>query len=174
MKNIIRIVLGAVVGVAALGATQASASGPAYYQTVDDKREYRGDDYYERDDYKRSRAYRGDNYNRYDRRSRGYYKNGVYYDRRGDNYYRGRGYDRNRGYDRRRRGSKVVSRSVIPARGRANIVVVEEIYYTRSGREQLICTVKTRGPDANYVPYDRVRRVARRCCSRYADIRIRG
>ncbi|MEO0398035.1 MAG: hypothetical protein AAF224_01285 [Pseudomonadota bacterium] len=106
-----------------------------------------------------------------DRRCRDYYAaNGRYdrFDRRAE-----RRFDRrNNRYDRgRRRGSEIIYRDVIPTRGRARIVVVEEIFYRRDGRRR-VCTVSTRGPDGDFVPYRRLRKAARNHCSRRARVRI--
>ncbi|MEM6414992.1 MAG: hypothetical protein AAF720_10120 [Pseudomonadota bacterium] len=73
-----------------------------------------------------------------------------------------------RGY---RRGREIVFREVIPARGRARIVVTEEIIYRRRGRER-VCTVSARGPERDFIRRKRLRRVARNYCSRRASIRI--
>ena len=95
-----------------------------------------------------------------------YSRRGAYRDRRG---YRDRGgrYD---GYGRRRARSQVVHREKYNTRYRARITLVEEIYWTRSGREQLVCSIVVRGPEAYYVPQRRLRRIARRDCSPRARI----
>lgn len=92
---------------------------------------------------------------------RGYYdRGGSYYDRP---YYDSRGY---------RDHGRVVKRDVYRLRGfRADAVLVEEVFYGRGGSD-LVCTVTARGPDARFVPYGQLRRIAARECSRRADIRI--
>ena len=162
MKKVIGVLAGFIAGVAAIGVSSASAERrPPYCPVVHDHRVHSANyyDYYPADDYYRAGDYRRDR-DRYDRnrydRSR--------YDRRDS---RDRRY-----YDGRGQGSRVVFRDVIPTRGRASIVVVEEIYYGRR-RDRRICTVTVRGPDGRYVPYERLRRVAKRRCSRRAEIRIR-
>lgn len=141
-KSIIALLLGAGI----LGGAQAAAEyRPDYCPRDHDHRSHDASyyDYYPADDYYRAGSYR-----------RG---------RADDRYY-------DRGYSRRAR-SRVVNRITIPTRRwRARIVVVEEIYWTRSGREQLVCSVLARGPEAYYVPHRRLRRAANRNCSRYARI----
>ena len=89
------------------------------------------------------------------------------YSRRGGYRDYDRGYD---GYGRRRARSQVVFRETFQTQYRARIVLVEEIYWTRSGREQLVCSVVVRGPEAYYVPQRRLRRLARRNCSPRARV----
>ncbi|MEO0983537.1 MAG: hypothetical protein AAFX03_12895 [Pseudomonadota bacterium] len=86
---------------------------------------------------------------------------------------RGRRGDFYRGERGRRGGRDIVFRDVIPARGRARIIVTEEIVYRRRGPRR-ICTVTPVGVDAGFIPYRRLERVAARNCSRRARIRIRG
>ena len=88
----------------------------------------------------------------------------------GDGYYDNRRY---RSYDNgyRHRGNRVVSRKVLDTRFRARIVVKEEIVHRRRGA-RLICTVTPRGPEADYVPYRRLKRVARNHCSPRARVKI--
>jgi len=72
-----------------------------------------------------------------------------------------------------RRGRAVIYRNVLPTRGRARIVVVEEV--VRRGRgPRRVCTVSVRGPDAPFVRPQRLRRVVRRHCSPRARVRIGG
>ena len=89
----------------------------------------------------------------------------------GDGYYDDR--RRYRSYDNgyRHRGKRVVSRRVLDTRFRARIVVKEEIVHRRRGA-RLICTVTPRGPEADYVPYRRLKRVARNHCSPRARVKI--
>lgn len=100
-----------------------------------------------------------------------YYRAGPYRGARSDDRYNSRG--RYQG-DRRRARSRVVHRDTFQTRWRARIIVVEEVYYTRSGREQLVCTVLARGPEARYVPRRRLNRVAQRNCSEYARVQYRS
>lgn len=77
-----------------------------------------------------------------------------------------------RRYDHRRsRDGRVVNREVYDTRYRARIVLIEEIVRTRRG-PQLVCTVDARGPQAHRIPRKHLRKIARRECSRRADIRI--
>ncbi len=79
-----------------------------------------------------------------------------------------------RGANRARRGGRqLVFRDVIPARGRARIIVTEEIVYRRRGPRR-VCTVTPVGVDADLIRYRRLERVAARSCSRRARIRIRA
>jgi hypothetical protein len=92
---------------------------------------------------------------------RGYYdRGGRYYDRP---YYDRRGY---------RDHGRIVNRDRFGISGyRAEAIVIEEAFYGRRGSD-LVCTVTARGPDARFVPYGQLRRIANRACSRRADIRI--
>ncbi len=162
-KNFKTLVAGAI-GVAALCAGAAWAK-PAYCNHNHDHRSHAADyySYYPADRYSRAGAYRsgsglsisislGDR--DYDRRGR--------YDRHDD---RGR---RN-GY--RGGNSRIVNREVYDTRYRARIILTEEVVRTRRG-PQLICTVDARGPQAHRVPDKRLRKIARRECSRRAQVRI--
>ncbi len=116
-------------------------------------------DYYDADKYYRAGPYRGASVTvTYGNRGRHHYSDSRY-PRRYDNRYR-------------RYGSDVVYRDVIPLRGRARVVVVEEVIYGRR-RAHRVCTVSARGPDAYYVPDRRIRRIAYDRCSPSAEIRIR-
>jgi hypothetical protein len=91
-----------------------------------------------------------------------------YYDRGGR--YNDRPYYDRRGY---RDHGRIVSRDRYPIRGyRADAIVIEEVYGGGRGYGGLVCTVTARGPDARFVPYGQLRRIANRACSRRADIRI--
>lgn len=133
-------------------ATEAAAERrPAYCPSDHDHRAHDANyyDYYEADRYSRRgnyrRNHRYDHYNRYDRhRSR-------------------------RGY-RHPRSEVVFRRHINARRYDAYITVVEENYWTYSGRVQRVCSVLVRGPEAYYVPHRRLERAARRNCSRYARI----
>jgi hypothetical protein len=102
-----------------------------------------------------------------------------YYDadrhyRRGD-YRHSRYRDSRRGrYDRyyRPRSEVVFRRHINTRRYNAYITVVEENYWTRSGRVQRVCSVLVRGPEAYYVPHRRLERAANRNCSRHARIQF--
>lgn len=74
-------------------------------------------------------------------------------------------------YDHRRSNRRVVYRDVFQTRYRARIVVTEEIVYRRKGK-RLVCTVRARGPEADYVSKRRIHRIADRHCSPRARIRV--
>ncbi len=171
MKRLMKPVIAGALALAALGAGAAFAK-PAYCSHDHDHRSHAADyyDYYAPDRYYRAGAYRGsardsglsisvrlgdhDRYDRYDQRDR--YRSRHDYGRR--NGYRGR-------------EGRIVNREVYDTRYRARIVLTEEIVRTRHG-PRLVCTVDARGPDARYVPNKRLRRIARRECSRRAKVRI--
>lgn len=90
------------------------------------------------------------------------------YDRH-DRYRDRHDYGRRNGY--RGRDGRIVNREVYDTRYRARIVLTEEVVRTRRG-PRLICTVAARGPQARYVPDRRLRKIARRECSRRAEVRI--
>ena len=69
------------------------------------------------------------------------------------------------------RNGKVVYRETFPTRHQARIVLVERAYRTPHGR-RLVCTVKARGPDRDYVSRKRMRRIANRTCSPRARISV--
>lgn len=99
-----------------------------------------------------------------------------YYPVRGGNQYRDRDrYDDRYQGDRYNNGyqqSRIVGRSVIPTRYRAEIVVIERVQ-TRGRRGGFReCTVSVRGPEARYVPYNKLQNVAYRNCSRNSVVRI--
>ena len=167
MKNNMKTLIASAIGVAALCAGAAWAK-PAYCNHKHDHRSHAADyySYYPADSYYRAGPYRNSGFSlsirvgdddRYDRR-------GHYDDRRRyDDYGRRNGY---RGDNRR-----IVNREVYDTRYRARIVLIEEVVRTRRG-PRLICTVDARGPEARYVPDRRLRKIARRECSRRAQIRI--
>lgn len=148
MNSILKTIITVALGVGVLGAAQASAtSRPDYCPRDHDHRSHSPSyyDYYDSDRHYRSKPRRSSRRD-YDRRyNRGY-----------DDYYRPR--------------SKVVHRQTYQTRYRARIKLVEEIYWTRSGRKQLVCSVLVRGPDAYHVPHRRLRRIANRDCSPRARI----
>ena len=176
-KPLGRAAAAAVLGFAFLGASPAHA---------DDREHHRRAVHCDDDD-RRGKGRRSDRGGRYDnehcRRSSVKVRVGNKYDRRYDDRPKyTRKYDRkyDRGYDRRydrghrgRRGSEVVYRRVLPARGRARIVVLEEIIYGRR-KARRVCTVTPRGPESGYIPYRRLRRVAYNHCSRRARVIING
>ena len=152
MNSTIKIVIAASFSACLFAASQASASyQPDYCRTNHDHRSHDANyyDYYDKDEYYRAGDYRG---NRSYRRDRSY----------------NRGH--NRGYRRYRPRSRVVFRREFPTRYDAYVVIVEEIYYTRSGREQLVCSAVAKGYDRRYISYKRMRRLANRHCSRRARI----
>ena len=166
MKPIIKTFVALAFGTGVLAMAQASATyRPDHCPTNHDHRSHHANyyDYYPADRYYRAGPYRSKRTSRYDRRHDRYDRYDRYDDHR---------YDRRRGhrYDRYRPRSRVVHRETFPTRFRARITVVEEIYWTRSGRRQLVCSVVVRGPEADYVPNRRLRRLANRNCSRRARI----
>ncbi len=164
MKQFMKPLIAGALAIAALGAGAAWAK-PAYCSHDHDHRSHAADyyNYYSADKYSRAGAYRnsgvsfsitfGDN-DRYDRRDR--YRDRHDYGRR--NGYRGR-------------EGRIVNREVFDTRYRARIVLTEEVVRTRRG-PRLLCTVDARGPQARYVPNKRLRKIARRECSRRAEVRI--
>lgn len=171
MKMIFKTMIAAVLGAAAMGASAAMAK-PAYCSHDHDHRSHAADyyNYYPADRYYRAGAYSdsgfslsirvGDGYDRYDRDRH------DRYDRRGrDRHYRGRrhGYRGDRG--------RTINREVYDTRYRARIILTEEVVRTRHG-PRLVCTVRTRGPEARYVPKRRLHRIAKRNCSHRARVRI--
>jgi len=165
IKSIIAVIFSACV----YGGAQAAAeSRPDYCSRDHDHRSHNVSyyDYYEKDKYYRAGPYRSSRSSkRYDDRNR--YSDRRYNDRR----YNDRRYNDHRHRSRYNKPrSRVVNRQSYQTRYRARVVLVEEIYYTRSGREQLVCSVLAKGPEAYYVPRKRLRRIARRDCSQYARI----
>ena len=168
MRTILKSVIAFTLGAGIFFAAQASADRRPDYCAIDhDHRSHSASyyKYYDADRYYRAGPYRAnrrsdryndyDDYDRYDRRGRR-----DRYDRRG----------RQGRYGRHRARSRVVHRENFSTRYRARITLVEEVYYTRSGREQLVCSVVVKGPEADYVPNRRLRRIARRGCSQYARV----
>lgn len=154
MNSLIKTAIATVLGISLFAGAQASASyQPDYCRSDHDHRSHDANyyDYYDKDEYHRAGAYRGD---RSYRRRQGY----------------DRGYDR--GYRRHRPHSRVVFRREFPTRYDAYVVIVEEIYYTRSGREQLVCSAVAKGYDRRYISHKRMRRLARRHCSNRARIQF--
>ena len=143
-----------VIGACTLGITSASAD----QRSGQYDRSY--DNHYQEDQYSRGDSYRGSQKSS----SRGYDDR-----RRSDNYgYQGRNHRANYG----RANSRVVYRKNYSTKYRAKITLVEEIYYTRSGREQLVCSIVAKGPEAYYIPKKRLRRIANRGCSKYARVQF--
>ncbi len=164
MRAIQKMCAALIVAAGVLVATEAAADRrPAYCPRDHDHRVHDANyyDYYQADRYFRSGAYRPAS--RYDR-----YR-GSRYDRRYNRrHYHDRRYSR-RGYYRPR--SEVVFRRNIDLRRyRAYVTVVEENYWTRSGRVQRVCSIVPKGRDAYAVPHRRLSRIARNHCSRYARI----
>ena len=122
-------------------------------------------------EYRSDRHYDDNNY----RSQSASYHDGYHKDRHGyrDSHYRGvdHGYKR-RGYKKgyRKPHSRVVHRKTYPTRYDARVFLVEEIYYTRSGREQLVCSVGTKGYERDYISRKSLKRIAKRNCSRYSRI----
>ncbi len=180
MKSLVKFAAAFVFGLTTLGGAAAFAGDDRYDDRRGDYRDanYRGGrpdrcdedhdhryhqrDYY--DHYPKDRYYRADpqfsisvGFG-----SRGYYDGGGrYYDRP---YYDRRGY---------RDAGRIVSRDRFPVRGyRADAFVIEEVYGGGRGYGRQVCTVTARGPDARFVPYGQLRRIANRACSRRSEIRI--
>lgn len=153
MKSTAKLFVAFVLGASLFSGSQALAnSRPDFCSVSHDHRSHDRNyyNYYEKDDY---------------------YRSGSYSDVRGyDRGYRNSDY---RGRDNYRPRSRVVKKRTFDTRYRARIRLVEEIYYTRSGREQRVCTVLARGPEADYVPQRRLKKVANRNCSRYARVQYR-
>lgn len=177
MKKFIKTLIAGAIAAATLSAGAAWASHKPDPCRVDhDHRSHAADyyNYYPSDRYSRAGAYRqsgvtfsisfgDDDYDRRDRRHRSddrhrHHRNDRYDDRGPRNGYKGQ------------RG-RTVNREVFDTRYRARIILTEQIVRTRHG-QRLLCTVDARGPQARYVPNKRLRKVARRNCSRRAEIRI--
>lgn len=168
MSRLFRLIAPVAAGLAALGLTAAAAEHrdrrPPHCAIDHDHRVHHHDYY---DHHPHDRYYRAQPYAsgagvtvRFGGPAYGaHYRDGRYYDG-------GRDYRRTRAHG----GSRVVKRRVFDTRYRARIVLVEELFYSRRGRE-LVCTVSVRGPDARYVPWGRVRSIAARNCSYGAHIR---
>jgi len=154
MKSILKAAITLILGAGVYGFAQAAAEYRPDYCAIDhDHRSHNASyyDYYDEDKYYRAGPYRSNSRGRYNNR---------YND----------GYGRGSRYDRRRPRSRVVNRETYNTRYRARIKLVEEIYWTRSGRQQLVCSVLVRGPEAGYVPHRRLKRIAHRDCSPRARI----
>ncbi len=161
MKSFVKYLVAFTFAAGAVGVAQASAEYRPDRCTDDhDHRSHSASyyDYYDEDKYYRAGEYRGQRAS-YDRRDR--------YDNQRGRYDRDR---RGRRYEDRRPRSRVVNRQTYRTQYNARIVLVEEIYWTRSGREQLVCSVIVKGRDSYYVPQRRLRRIANRDCSRRARI----
>ena len=165
MRSILKTMITLVLGAGVYGFAQAAASDRPDYCAIDhDHRSHNSSyyDYYDADKYYRAGSYRGGSNDRYDRRgSRDRYDRGGRYDD---------GYGRGGRYGQRWARSRVVHRETFRTQYRARIVLVEEIYWTRSGREQLVCSIVAKGREAHYVPQRRLRRIANRGCSSRARV----
>jgi len=176
LKPIAAVLAGVtVLGIAGVGVSTASAEyRPDYCPVVHDHRAHQSNyyNYYPADSFFRASP-RGISVTLHtnDRR----YNNSRYDNRR--NYDRARNNRRNRGqnYDRRgyRNANDVVKRQTFNTRFRARIVLKEKIVYGRRG-DRLVCSVSVRGPEAEYVPYRRLKRVANNNCSPRARVSIRA
>ncbi|MEX6632411.1 hypothetical protein [Hyphococcus lacteus] len=167
MNKFIKTIGIAAVGIATLGMTSAMAARPDHCRHDHDHRSH-ASNYY--DYYSADRYYRAGAYQRSGQNSGLSISIRVGDDRYNDgNYYRDRNYNNRRGYNQRQR--RVVNREVFGTRYNARIVLTEKIVRSRHGR-QLICTVDARGRQAHRVPHKRLRKVARRNCSKRAQIRI--
>ena len=191
MKTIVKAIIASAAGMLVIGATASFAA-----ERSDSRSSQRSDyrpDYCDIDHDHRSHASNYYNYYDADRYFRAGSYTGVYKGsglrisvRLGDSYDNRRGnqrYDNRRG-DRRsdnRRGDRryannrrgrVVNRQSFDTRYRARIILTEEIVRGRRGNRRLVCTVKARGPEANYVSKRRMHRVANRNCSPRARVRV--
>ena len=153
MKSTAKLFVAFVLSAGILGGSQALAESKTSNRSTEYDRNYNDYD----DGYSRGDSYRGDRSS-----DRGYRNN--------DRGYRNSNYRDNRGRAR----SRVVHRQTYNTRYRARVVLVEEVYYTRSGREQLVCTVLAKGAEADYVPRRKLKKIARRGCSRYARVQYRS
>ncbi len=141
----------------------AAASRPSHCPSNHDHRAHDANyyDYYGADRYSRAGDYQPAS--RYDNRRSNRYDN-----RRGRRQYNDRNYG-GRGYFRPR--SEVVFRRNIDLRRfSAYVTVVEENYWTRSGRVQRVCSVVPKGRDAYNIPRQRLSRIAQNNCSRHARV----
>ena len=147
MKPLIKTAMAGLLGLLALGTTAAFAGD----YSNSNHRSHRADDYdhYAKDRYYKAGPHRGDV-------SFSINIGKAHYDRR---------------YDRRRNARRVVYRDVFQTRYRARIVLTEEIVYRRKGA-RLVCTVRARGPEADYVSKRRIHRIANRHCSPRARVRV--
>lgn len=172
MKLLFKSIAAGIIGLLALGATAAFAEHNRDYRpeicTIDhDHRSHDANyyDYYSPDKYYRAGPYRGPRLNVTVRF-------GDRYDRGRNHTYRGRnGYDRGR--DRNYRGGhrRGVNRQVFDTRYRARIILTEAVERGRHG-PRLVCTVKARGPEAQYVSTRRMYRVANNNCSPRARVQV--
>lgn len=194
MTSFVKHVAAIALGLATLGGTSAFADDDDNYRRGNGNDRYddryddrRGDDRYS-DNRGRGRPAQcnDDHDHRYHQRDYyNYYPKDRYYNAdpefsislsfgKGGSYDRGGRYNDRPYYDQRgyRDSGRVVNRDVYRIRGyRAEAILVEEAFYNRGG-SNLVCTVTARGPDARYVPYGELRRIANRACSRRSDIRI--
>jgi len=175
MKTIFKAIIASAAGMLVIGATAASANDRSDYRS-----ERRGDyrpalcdidhdhrshasnyyDYYAPDKYFRAGAYNG---------------SGLSISFRiGDDsrYDRGHRNDRNYRGDRHGRRGRIVNKQTFDTRFRARIILTEEVVRGRRGNRRLVCTVKARGPEANYVSKRRMHRIANRNCSPRARVRV--
>ncbi len=174
-KRAAALLTGGLAGLAVLAVTPANAferPDPCYVDH--DHRSHYANyyDYYAADRYSRAGPYRsGTSFSitfgssDFDRRSDRRYRDRGYSDR---SYRRTGYYDNSR---RNRGGSKLIRRQSYNTKFRARINLREDLVYTRRGK-RLICTVSVYGPERNYVPTRRLKRIAHRDCSRHARIRI--
>jgi hypothetical protein len=162
MGSLLKTLAAGALGLAALGFSAASAEHDERYRpdrcTIDHDHRAHDRNYY--DYYDQDRYYRGDPSGASFSISIG--GRGGRYD---DDYRYGYG-------DRYRPRSRVVRKNEVHTRYGAHVQIIEEIYYTRSGRNQLVCTVRAKSRDAHEVSYRELRRIAERYCSRRASIRI--
>ncbi|WP_411819492.1 hypothetical protein ABFZ85_11765 [Hyphococcus formosus] len=157
MNKFLKTIGIAAIGMATLGVTTAMAARPDHCRHDHDHRSHAANyyNYYAADRYYRAGPYQ---------------KSGLSISvRLGDDRNHDRRYDRGYNYNSRER--RIVNREVFDTRYNARIVLTEQVVRSRHGR-QLICTVDARGRQAHRVPHKRLRKVARRNCSKRAQIRI--
>ena len=183
-----------IIGLAAFSATSADAkSRPAYCPVTHDHRVHDADyySYYPRagsavkgghkghhkgqhkghkGTYKKPPSHHyGSLHNSHKNKPSYHYGSKHKYHGKDSHYYYGGNKSHYNGY--KRRPNRIISRIALDTRFRARIIVQEEIVYGKR-RARLICTVRTRGPEASYVPYRRLKRVAYNHCSHRAKVRI--
>lgn len=195
MKFLVKHAVAAALGAASLGGAAALADDDRgrgrdrdrdddrYEERYDDRRDYRESRYRggrpDRCDDDHDHRYHHRNYYDYYPRDRYYsadpefsislsFGDRGYYDRGGR--YNDRPYYDRRGY---RDHGRIIDRDIVPIRGyRADAIVIEEVFGGRRGYDRVVCTVTARGPDARFVPYGQLRRIANRACSGRSEIRI--
>jgi hypothetical protein len=187
MKSLVKFAAAVVLGLTTLAGATAFADDDDYRRDrdryddrFDDRGDYRDANYRggrpERCDIDHDHRFHNRNYYDFYPRDRYFLADPDFFGAGGRGYYDrgGRFYDRPY-YDRRgyRDFGRVVDRDIFPIRGfRADAIVIEEVFGGGRGYGRFVCTVTARGPDARFVPYGQLRRIANRACSRRSEIRI--